>query len=79
MKLPEPALWHDAETSHWKKLSKPERPTYEAYYTEAQCKQIQRDALEAAAKVCSDECMNWDFDKPLLHAESKILKLMEGV
>jgi hypothetical protein len=49
------------------------------YHTEAQLKQAVRDALEAAAKVCSDECINWDFDKPLLHAESKILRLMEGV
>ncbi len=54
MKLPEPALWHDPETSQWKKLSKPARPTYEAYYTEAQLKQAVKDALEAAAQTLEE-------------------------
>jgi hypothetical protein len=31
--LPEPALWHDSETGHWSRLTRPSRPTYEAYYT----------------------------------------------
>lgn len=31
--LPKPALWFDAETGHWKKLTKPDRPTYEPYYS----------------------------------------------
>jgi len=43
VELPEPALWFDPETGHWKKLTKPDRPTYEAYYTADQM----RAAIEA--------------------------------
>jgi hypothetical protein len=71
MKLPEPAVPASSLITRdgvWGNL-----------YTETQLKQAVRDALEAAAKVCSDECINWDFNKGLFHAESKILKLMEGV
>lgn len=41
--LPPPALWHDQTTGHWKVLTKPDRPTYEAYYTAEQVHQARAD------------------------------------
>jgi hypothetical protein len=37
--LPKPALWFDMETGHWKVLSKPDRPTYQDYYTAEQMRE----------------------------------------
>lgn len=47
--LPPPALWHDQTTGQWKVLTKPDRPTYEAYYTAEQVHQARSD-LEAENK-----------------------------
>lgn len=43
--LPAAKLWHDAETGHWKKLTKPDRPTYEPYYTADQMREYARAAM----------------------------------
>jgi hypothetical protein len=56
IELPSPALWFDMTTGHWKVLSKPDRPTYEPYYTIEQMWEfatlIRAAALEEAAGVC---------------------------
>lgn len=53
--LPEPKLWHDKETGHWKVLTKPDRPTYEPHYTADQMRDYARAAIAAKPEPVSGE------------------------
>lgn len=47
--LPPPALWFDQETGHWKTLTKPDRPTYEPYYSAEQMRAALAQSAQAPA------------------------------
>lgn len=57
--MPRVALWHDPETGHWKKLTRPDRPTYEPYCSE-------QEVLESIASL--------QAQKVALKEELEILK-----
>jgi hypothetical protein len=54
--LPEPGLWHDSETGHWSRLTRPSRPTYEAYYT---ADQLRTYAAAQVAEAVAAEREGW--------------------